>query len=136
MTTATNTEVIKVLIKAAREASARSYCPHTKFAAGAAVMADDGQVYSGCRVENAAGPLTMCACRNAIFHAVTQGHTEISAVLIYIPGKQVKAPCGSCRQVIHEFGPTCDVYCICDTPEVYHRRLKDLLPDAFGPELP
>ncbi len=136
MTTAMGTDVIKALIKAAREASAHSYCPHTKYAAGAAVMTDDGKVYTGCRVENAAASLSMCACRNAIFHAVTQGHTEISAVLLYIPGKVVKAPCGSCRQVIHEFGPTADVYCICDTPEVYHRRLKDLLPDAFGPELP
>lgn len=136
MTTATSSEVIKVLLKAAREASAHSYCPHTKFAAGAAVMTDGGDVFTGCRVENASAPLTMCACRNAIYRAVTAGHTEIRAVLTYVPGKVVKAPCGACRQVINEFGPTADVYCVCDSPELFHRRLRDLLPDAFGPELP
>jgi cytidine deaminase len=129
-------DVMERLIKAAREASKRSHCPHTKFAAGAAVLTDDGQIFAGCRIENAAAGLTMCACRNAIFRAVSEGHTEIEAVLVYIPGRVVKAPCGSCRQVINEFGPTAEVYSICDGPEVLHRRLSDLLPEAFGPELP
>lgn len=131
-----NTELIEKLIKAAREACKHSHCPHTRYAAGAAVLTDDGRVFSGCRIENAAAGLTMCACRNAIYRAVTDGFTDIHAVLTYIPGKIVKAPCGACRQVIYEFGPGAEIYCICDTPEVLHRRMKDLLPEAFGPELP
>lgn len=129
-------ETLEKLIKAAREAAKHSHCPHTKFSAGAAVLVDDGHLFKGCRVENAASGLSMCACRAAIFHAVCEGYTEIEAVLTYIPGKIVKAPCGACRQVINEFGPRADVYAICDSPEVFHRRLDDLLPAAFGPELP
>lgn len=129
-------EIQQKLIRSAREAAKHSHCPHTKFAAGAAVLTDDGHIFNGCRIENAAAALTMCACRNAIFHAVCEGYTEIHAVLTYIPGHIVKAPCGACRQVIYEFGPGAEVYCICDTPEVLHRRMKDLLPDAFGPNLP
>lgn len=129
-------ETLEKLIKAAREATGHSHCPHTKFATGAAVLVDDGHIFKGCRVENAAAGLTMCACRAAIFHAVCEGYTEIEAVLTYVPGKVVKAPCGACRQVINEFGSEADVYSICDSPEVFHRRLKDLLPAAFGPDLP
>lgn len=131
-----NPEILKKMVQMAREACSHSHCPHTKFTAGAAVLTTDGKIFKGCRIENAAHSLTMCACRAAIFHAVAEGETELVAVLTYIPGRVTKAPCGACRQVINEFSPNADVYCICDTPEVYHRRLKDLLPDAFGPDLP
>lgn len=123
----------EALTAAARRASERAYCPYSRFRVGAAVLTDDGTIVSGCNVENASYGLTICAERNAIFHAVALGHVRIVAVAIYTPTPIPSAPCGACRQVINEFGPDAAILSVCDGPDVLHRTLAELLPDAFGP---
>ncbi len=123
------------LAEAARQASARAYCPYSRFRVGAAVLAADGRTFTGCNVENASYGLTICAERNAIFRAVAQvdGPLVIRAVVIYTPTPEPTAPCGACRQVINEFGPAAEIRSICDGPRDLQFRLSDLLPAAFGP---
>ena len=125
---------LRKLIDAARDASARAYCPYSRFRVGAAVLTDKDEIISGCNVENASYGLTICAERNAIFHAVARGTTRIQAVVVYTPTPKPSAPCGACRQVINEFGPDAEVLSVCDGPEVLRKRLSELLPEAFGPQ--
>lgn len=126
--------LLKELTDAARRASERAYCPYSEFPVGAAVLTEDGTVVRGCNVENASYGLTICAERNAIFQAVARGHTRVVAVAIYTPTPTPSAPCGACRQVINEFGPDAEIVSVCDGPDVLHRPLSELLPDAFGPK--
>lgn len=93
------------LFERALHASASSYSPYSKFPVGAAVLADDGRVFTGCNVENRSYGLTNCAERTAVFCAVAGGARKILAVAIAAPkaGYPV-GPCGACRQVLTEFG--------------------------------
>ena len=96
------------LINAALEARTRAYAPYSHFAVGAAVLTKDGQVYTGCNVENASYGATNCAERTAIFKAVSEGNKEIIKIAI-VGGKigeeitEYAYPCGVCRQVMAEF---------------------------------
>jgi cytidine deaminase len=123
------------LIAAARDAAGRAYCPYSRFRVGAAVLTSSGEVHSGCNVENASYGLTICAERNAIFHAaaVSGPGLEIRMIVVYTPTPEPTAPCGACRQVLNEFGPEAQVLCVCDGPTAIAHRLPDLLPAAFGP---
>jgi cytidine deaminase len=114
-------------------ASKRAYCPYSHFPVGAAVLTTEGGIFSGCNVENASYGLTICAERNAIFHAVASGSQPILVVAIYTPTPRPSAPCGACRQVINEFGPKAEVYSFCNGKEVLHVSMTDLLKHAFGP---
>jgi len=124
---------IRRLEKAARSAAARAYAPYSHFPVGAAVIAGSGRVYAGCNVENASFGLCNCAERTAIFTAVAAGESAIRAVAVYTPTPLPTAPCGACRQVIHEFGPEALVISVCDTKNRIDTRLTALLPGAFGP---
>lgn len=121
------------LAEAAKAASKRAYCPYSHFHVGAALLTNDGRLYTGCNVENASYGLTICAERNAVFHAVAEGSLAVSALLVYTPTPQPAAPCGACRQVMNEFGPAAQIRCVCDGPETIDLKLSDLLPKAFGP---
>jgi cytidine deaminase len=122
------------LAKAARAASQAAHCPYSRFPVGAAVLTASGHVFRGCNVENASYGLTICAERNAAFQAVAAGETEFQAVVVYTPTPTPTAPCGACRQVLNEFGPTAQVRCVCDGPDQIQTTLSDLLPEAFGPK--
>ena len=91
------------LITAARAARESAYAPYSKFAVGAAVLCSNGQIYSGCNIENASYGLTNCAERTAIFKAVSEGQRTFAAIAIIADTKKPCAPCGACRQVIAEF---------------------------------
>ena len=117
----------------AKAASAKAYCPYSKFRVGAAVLADSGKIYTGCNVENASYGLTICAERNAIFHAACDGMERIEAVVIYTPTSTPSAPCGACRQVINEFGEDARIISVCDAKTILDMKLSELLPHAFGP---
>ena len=93
------TELMDYAIKA----SEKSYSPYSKFSVGAAVLMNSGKIYMGCNVENASYGMTICAERNAIFKAVSEGERGIVAIAIYSPQKGDCYPCGACRQVISEF---------------------------------
>lgn len=125
-------EKIKELSALAKTAAKKAYAPYSKFSVGAAVLLQDGSIVTGCNVENASYGLTICAERVAISKAVSENSSvEVRAVAIYTPTKTPTAPCGACRQVIHEFGKDAVVISSCAGKEVLEKNLKELLPDAF-----
>jgi cytidine deaminase len=119
------------LEQAARAAAARAYCPYSRFAVGCAVLTADGSIANGCNVENASYGLTSCAERNAIFRAVGDGATSITALVVYTPTAAPVTPCGACRQVIAEFGRDARIRMICDGAEAIERGIDELLPAGF-----
>jgi cytidine deaminase len=124
---------VRRLEKSARAAGGRAYAPYSRFPVGAAVIAGSGKIYSGCNVENASFGLCTCAERTAVFSAVAAGERSIKAVAVYTPTPLPTAPCGACRQVIHEFGPEALVISVCDSKGRIDTRLSALLPAAWGP---
>ena len=95
------------LVELAKEAMTHAYAPYSGFKVGAALLCDDGDVYQGCNIENAAFSPTICAERTAIFKAVSEGHRDLAAIAI-CGGKDgvitgLFPPCGVCRQVMREF---------------------------------
>lgn len=117
----------------ARRISARAYCPYSEFRVGAALVDREGRFFSGCNVENASYGMTICAERNAVFHAVAEGMSEIAAMVIYTPTAKPSSPCGACRQVLYEFSPKAMIRCVCDGCDKIDMTVEDLLPVAFGP---
>ena len=127
------------LIRLALKARENSYCPYSSYAVGAAVECEDGTIYSGCNIENASYGATVCAERTAIFKAVSEGKKEIKAIAI-AGGKRGEKPdgyafpCGMCRQVLNEFAMGDAPVIVAKSQEDYKEyALKDLLPEAFGP---
>lgn len=124
--------ILQELITAAHSASEFSYSPYSRFRVGAAVLTEHDKIFVGCNVENASYGLTMCAERNAVFQAIAKGKRRIKAVLVYTPTSKPVTPCGACRQVIYEFGPEADIISVCNGSDVIHKKVFDLLPNAFG----
>ncbi len=118
----------------AREAAGRAYAPYSRFPVGAALLTEDGRMFVGCNVENAAYPLGLCAERSAVSAMVVGGGGKIVAAVVYTPTPTPASPCGACRQVLHEFGPQATVYSYCEGSAVAVHPLPTLLPEAFGPE--
>ena len=120
------------LIRAAFAARRFAYTPYSHFKVGAALLARSGQVFTGCNVENAVYPAGICAERNAIFHAVAEGHTR-DMVRIVIAGRSEDfcVPCGICRQVMQEFAPNLTVICLNGKGEAKEFALRELLPYGF-----
>jgi cytidine deaminase len=126
--------MLDALKERARSAAQRAYAPYSRFAVGAAVLTDGGEIYSAGNVENASYGLSMCAERNAILQAVAGGARTLSALVVYTATAAPTPPCGACRQVLAEFGPEALVIC-CTGADALDRRylLAELLPGAFGP---
>ncbi len=118
--------------RAAKEAASRAYAPYSQFRVGAAIWTDKG-LFTGANVENASYGLTNCAERTAIFAAAAAGARKLSCVVVYTPTPGAVAPCGACRQVIFEFGPTAQVISCCDAADTIETSIEALLPGAFGP---
>ena len=107
-----------------------AYAPYSNYKVGAALLGRSGRVYTGCNVENATYPLCLCAERTAVVKAVSEG--EQSFVAIAVATENGGSPCGSCRQVLREFGKKTAVL-IADTEGRYREtRVTDLLPDSFS----
>jgi cytidine deaminase len=122
------------LFSAAKVAQARAYAPYSRFKVGAALLADDGAVYSGCNVENAAYPVGACAEAGAISAMIAGGGRSIRAILVLGDGEELVTPCGACRQRIREFAAHETPIAIAG-PEGIRARfsLAELLPASFGP---
>ena len=130
---------LKDLPKMALRARARAYAPYSSFQVGAALLCDDGSVYTGCNIENAAYSVTCCAVRVALFSAVSAGRRAVRAIAIAggpagDAPREHCAPCGVCRQALAEF---CDpetfrVYLAAPGGGVEETTLGALLPRAFA----
>jgi cytidine deaminase len=121
------------LVAAARRAAEGSYSPYSRFRVGAALVADDGRVFTGANVENAAHPAASCAEATVVAYAASQGVRKVGAVAVAcIDANSVEGayPCGRCRQILHEFS-TDRVYVTTADGEVREHTLAELLPHGF-----
>ena len=120
------------LIKAAAKVRKLAYAPYSHYAVGAALQGKSGKIYTGVNVENAAYPTSICAERTAVFKAVSEGEQSFKAIAIVT--ENAGAPCGSCRQVMAEFGLDLTVILADDKGKVKEETtLRELLPGAFTP---
>lgn len=108
-----------------------SYSPYSHYPVGAALLAADGRVFTGCNIENAAFGNTMCAERTALFKAVSEGARTFQTIAIAAHGA-APFPCGACRQSLNEFAPDLRILVTWDG-EVRETTLRALLPEGFGP---
>jgi len=120
------------LIQEAEKARKKAYTPYSKFKVGAAILCDDGKIFSGCNIENASFGLTLCAERVAIFKAISEGSTKFKAIAVIGNTNKPCSPCGACRQVISEFGEDIPLIMTNLKGEVRIKKIKELLPEAFG----
>ena len=130
------------LIKMAMAEIDHAYAPYSGFYVAAAVLMDNGMVYTGVNIENASYPATVCAERNGIFKAISEDKRAKIVAIAVVGGKDGKitdycAPCGVCRQVMREFGdPATMKVIVAKTPADYQEMtLAELLPLSFGPEM-
>lgn len=122
------------LITAACAMLPRAYAPYSSFCVGAALEAEDGRVFTGCNVENAAYGSSLCAERGALLKAVSEGARRFRRLAIVGSGAEPCFPCGACRQMLWEFAPTLELVCACaQSKAISHHTLSALLPQAFGP---
>ena len=134
-----NKEMIEELIEIAVDMTKMSYSPYSHFRVGAALLAKNGQIYTGCNIENAGYTPSNCAERTAFFKDVSEGVKEFRAIAV-VGGphgelKQLTAPCGVCRQVMMEFcdPKTFQIIMATDKENYQVMSLEELLPMGFGP---
>ncbi|MBN2394908.1 MAG: cytidine deaminase [Candidatus Atribacteria bacterium] len=123
--------LISKLIEKAKEARLKAYSPYSKFSVGAAIMTDNGTIFTGCNIENQSLGLSICAERVAIFKAISEGYRKFKALAIVVDTKNPCSPCGACRQVMAEFSVEMDVIMANLQNEIEIRKVKDLIPDVF-----
>jgi cytidine deaminase len=123
------------LLDAARSARLHAHAPFSGFLVGAALETADGQIITGCNVENASYGLTLCAERVAVFKAISEGHRHFVRVAVVADTDDPTPPCGACRQILWEFGEDLEVILGNLTAETARHRMKDLLPYPFDARL-
>lgn len=130
-----NKEQLCALAQKARE---NAYAPYSRFTVGAALLTENGNVYTGCNIENAAFSPTVCAERVALFKAISEGERTFSALAVAggTTGENTDiTPCGVCRQVLAEFcDPAMPVYLVCKDGNIQTVTLGALLPYGFSLE--
>ncbi|MCD7767254.1 MAG: cytidine deaminase [Oscillospiraceae bacterium] len=119
------------LLTLAQQASVQAYAPYSGFPVGAALECEDGTVYTGCNVENAAYGDCICAERTAVVKAVSEGHRDFRRIAVYGSGKNYCMPCGACRQVLAEFAPEIEVLAARAGGTYVSYPLSRLLPHTF-----
>lgn len=123
------------MIDIANDMLDRAYVPYSHFPVGAALLGEDGEIYTGCNVENASLGLTNCAERTALFKAVSEGVHDFEGIVITSRGKRAVSPCGACRQVISEFcSPDMPVWLTNEAGELKKMTVGTLLPYYFEAE--
>jgi cytidine deaminase len=123
------------LIAAAVDARTRAVAPYSNFAVGSALETADGEIVTGCNIENATYGLTLCAERVAMFKALSDGRRRFTRVVVVADTSTPTPPCGACRQILWEFGGDLEVI-LANLAGVHSRfRLQDLFPLPFDGRL-
>lgn len=123
------------LVSLAHAMLERAYAPYSNFPVGAALLCRDGQVFTGCNVENAAYGQCLCAERTALVKAVSEGHTQDWDTLAVISrGEDFCWPCGACRQMLYEFQPNLRILVARGDQTYQEVTLDQLMPHGFGPQ--
>ncbi|BCS80798.1 cytidine deaminase [Anaerocellum diazotrophicum] len=126
-------DTIIYFLTLAQEAQKRAYAPYSRFRVGAVAVGKSNKAYTGCNIENASYPLSMCAERVALFKAISEGESEIKALYIIGPENGPISPCGACRQVIFELAKDAIIYLSNhDLTKIVETNIKELLPYGFG----
>ena len=126
--------IVEKLEPLARASADRAYSPYSKIKVGAVVVSEDGEVFTGCNVENASYGLTQCAERNALAYAVVSGVQPgtLNTLLVYSNGFESLSPCGACRQVMSELMSEDALIISCsDGEETRSWMMQQLIPDPF-----
>ena len=125
----------KLLLEKAYEGRKNAYAPYSNFKVGAAVLMENGKIYTGCNIENASYGATNCAERTAIFKAISEGNRKICAIAIVGADDEYTYPCGICRQVIAEFADeNTEIILGKKSLEYTVKTLAEILPGAFTKE--
>ncbi|MEC9488546.1 MAG: cytidine deaminase [Halanaerobium sp.] len=124
-------EMKERLLAEAWEAREKAYVPYSNFAVGAALLTVEGKVFHGCNIENSSYGLTNCAERSAIFSAVSAGFSDFAALAVVCDSPGPCSPCGSCRQVIAEFGDDILLLLANKKGDLLETTISDLLPGYF-----
>lgn len=122
------------LLELALDARKNAYVPYSGYAVGAALLAEDGRVFTGCNVENAAYGNTLCAERTALVKAVSEGCRKFTRLAVVGNSMDYCWPCGACRQMLYEFAPDLEVLVARKDHQFVKFPLRALLPHGFGPE--
>ena len=115
----------------AQTVSRNAYAPYSGFKVGAALITEDGRVYSGVNIENSSYGATICAERTAFVKAISEGEKQFTAIAVYAEGEEA-IPCGICRQFMYEFAPEIMVITGTSRDELNVRTLTELLPVGFS----
>lgn len=122
----------KQLAEKAIKAKKNALPTYSNFYVGAAIMTSESKVYTGCNIESSSYSLTICAERNAIFKAVSEGEREFKAIAIAGDTEDYILPCGACRQVISDLCGEIDVILVNSNGDYIVKKTSELLPFAFG----
>ena len=125
----------EALVAAARAVRERAVADFSGFKVGAALETADGQIVTGCNIENASYGLTVCAERVAIFKAISEGHRAFTRMVVVADTESPTPPCGACRQIMWEFGGDLEVILANTTAVTATLQMKDLLPLPFDRRL-
>ena len=127
---------LATLVHRAREARQRAAAPYSKFLVGSALEAENGEIFTGCNIENVSYGLTICAERVAVFKAVSEGCRSFTRIAVVAGGETLTPPCGACRQVLWEWSRGMEVVLADLDGRVETITLAELLPKPFHAFLP
>lgn len=119
------------LLEKAKEAKEKAYAPYSNFPVGAALLTKEGEIFTGCNIENASYGATNCAERTAFFKGISEGYKEFSALAIVSDHPGFTYPCGICRQVIQEFAKDIDIILQNNKEKILTLKTKEVFPYAF-----
>lgn len=125
-------KTVEKLLEAAQKVKENAYAPYSHFHVGAALLTENGKIYSGCNVENTSYGLTICAERNAIFRMISDGERRIAEILVIGDTEEFLPPCGACRQVMIEFSTNDTVVYLCNKHGQWKKTtMAELMPYTF-----
>lgn len=124
---------IENLVKEAEDSKRHAIAPYSNFVVGAALITDKGKIYTGCNIENPSLMMSFCAERSALLKALTEGERAFRAIAIVSGHGKYCFPCGTCRQMLYEFGPDLAIY-LSSGDGTKRYSISELLPHAFRKE--